>query len=1133
MGQIGNTDFINATTGGTALISDTFVQLDDGATNNSTDTTAPLNAYTEADETGAIFNVKVPERNEVLDTNGNAIPADAVFSSLQFQIYRTAAPSGGAFVYGYLLKDELNLEVVTHNTTDGSTAWEPLFATTTGGRAIYQSLIIPNIVVSDATGAFAFTVLNLIENDITWGSKFQFIMYSGTDMTIGMMNHGTAAYKPDIKIFFDKPVPPAPLIQVVPDDGGINGIIKITPSSDDAVVQNSVAWTSEVTTVTQTLNTTDFTDKNREAILTSELTKDAACTVYAVAGGSGLSYNIYPLAFDSGKSIDTTGNSTGDIPFATRFKLFAEDNYNTNANGSPSAQVDIARPSVTLTDDAGTIAIGDTVTYTLSTSKNATTGAGLGNYDGAFQEYAFVPDIHDIVSDSGTTVTSGLSSGTTQTYFVVSNRHAFDNGSLIKIEDEYLRVVGQYDSGASQLLSVTRGELGSTAATHANSTAISGVDDSQFIFHKLDRPVSHHTFTYKYPHAKDTHKAVAYVKDQDGWRSDPKHVNVQVSEADPIAKLSASRTKVPYALYGDNAAGLTLSLSNSKAIGSDRELTQYLFTYNVGKRAASATEPQPVATCNALTNDNSCFDTGSKRVALVNCGSNENYADTTFKIFGLASFQSDGTTAILDTTTASFSHYKYVTETLTVNASRLVETVSVNYYKSIDCVVGQEIDEHDRENARFVIKVANSDVETNVVNELDGAVGSATSTTITVDAGSAYNVGDFVLCESEIMLVTAISTDDLTVIRGMFFSTAATHDDEDAVKVINHNMWINRDLHVLGEENNTFTSNTGLQWKWGGFAMVRGDSTGDGIDFETDEEIELQTVNKSYSTYGSGGSPTSNYEEDWYALGFLEGDVIKVGNTTDNGTYVVPKYFKIIKIFHDDHGTAGVYDKIKVAADTDLLTDDEALYVSIALAAETDTNADIVRFDNALDPTRTVALTSYNATTATYTGEADDFIFHGAVVDNDDGSGWLHRDTKTQIRVRGVGVRTLDLDSLVSSGDIAVLGANISRSGGVSAKMPLGDRRYPIGGLNTKLGNVEMSINLRILSQAGLRQVWSLIEGDRYDYFFLDSKQVDAPATAYKSYRMKLMNGTVDKAPEHAAQYLASIKAVVVGEEIS
>ena len=463
----------------------------------------------------------------------------------------------------------------------------------------------------------------------------------------------------------------------------------------------------------------------------------------------------------------------------------------------------------------------------------------------------------------------------------------------------------------------------------------------------------------------------------------------------------------------------------------------------------------------------------------------------------------------------------------------MVETVSANYYKSIDCVVGQEIDEHDRENARFVIKVANTDVETNVVNELDGAVGSATSTTITVDAGSAYNVGDFVLCESEIMLVTAISTDDLTVIRGMFFSTAATHDDEDAVKVINHNMWINRDLHVLGEENNTFTSNTGLQWKWGGFAMVRGDSTGDGIDFETDEEIELQTVNKSYSTYGSGGSPTSNYEEDWYALGFLEGDVIKVGNTTDNGTYVVPKYFKIIKIFHDDHGTAGVYDKIKVAADTDLLTDDEALYVSIALAAETDTNADIVRFDNALDPTRTVALTSYNATTATYTGEADDFIFHGAVVDNDDGSGWLHRDTKTQIRVRGVGVRTLDLDSLVSSGDIAVLGANISRSGGVSAKMPLGDRRYPIGGLNTKLGNVEMSINLRILSQAGLRQVWSLIEGDRYDYFFLDSKQVDAPATAYKSYRMKLMNGTVDKAPEHAAQYLASIKAVVVGEEIS
>ena len=191
MGQIGNTAFFNTTTGGTALITDTFVQLNDGGTNNETDTTAPVNAVGQADETGVIFNVKVPERNEVLDSNSNVIPEDVTFSSLQFEINRTVAPSGGAGVYGYLLKDELNLELVTHDNSDGTTAWEPAWAGTTNGRVIYKSLIIPNITVPDATGVFAFTLNKLTENEITFGSD-------GNDLNLFCEQNMSKSLKSDL-----------------------------------------------------------------------------------------------------------------------------------------------------------------------------------------------------------------------------------------------------------------------------------------------------------------------------------------------------------------------------------------------------------------------------------------------------------------------------------------------------------------------------------------------------------------------------------------------------------------------------------------------------------------------------------------------------------------------------------------------------------------------------------------------------------------------------------------------------------------------------------------------------------------------------------------------------------------------
>ena len=59
----------------------------------------------------------------------------------------------------------------------------------------------------------------------------------------------------------------------------------------------------------------------------------------------------------------------------------------------------------------------------------------------------------------------------------------------------------------------------------------------------------------------------------------------------------------------------------------------------------------------------------------------------------------------------------------------------------------------------------------------EGAQYSATDTTLTVTDGSKFAVGQTVLIESEQLYVTAISTNDLTVVRGINGTTASTHAD--------------------------------------------------------------------------------------------------------------------------------------------------------------------------------------------------------------------------------------------------------------------------------------------------------------------------------------------------------------------
>ena len=65
----------------------------------------------------------------------------------------------------------------------------------------------------------------------------------------------------------------------------------------------------------------------------------------------------------------------------------------------------------------------------------------------------------------------------------------------------------------------------------------------------------------------------------------------------------------------------------------------------------------------------------------------------------------------------------------------------------------------------------------------EGAQYSATDSTLTVTDGTKFDVGQTILIESEQLYITAISTNDLTVTRGVNGTTAAAHADSTDISI--------------------------------------------------------------------------------------------------------------------------------------------------------------------------------------------------------------------------------------------------------------------------------------------------------------------------------------------------------------
>jgi hypothetical protein len=89
-------------------------------------------------------------------------------------------------------------------------------------------------------------------------------------------------------------------------------------------------------------------------------------------------------------------------------------------------------------------------------------------------------------------------------------------------------------------------------------------------------------------------------------------------------------------------------------------------------------------------------------------------------------------------------------------------------------------------------------------NLLNGAISSTTATAVTVDDGSTFSGGDVIKVGSEHMLITGISVNVLTVIRGFSGTTAATASDDAAVSI---SSWSRQDFvpNTSSDSNNIYS----------------------------------------------------------------------------------------------------------------------------------------------------------------------------------------------------------------------------------------------------------------------------------------------------------------------------------------
>ena len=255
-------------------------------------------------------------------------------------------------------------------------------------------------------------------------------------------------------------------------------------------------------------------------------------------------------------------------------------------------------------------------------------------------------------------------------------------------------------------------------------------------------------------------------------------------------------------------------------------------------------------------------------------------------------------------------------------------------------------------------------------------------------------------------------------------------------------------------------------YKWGGYCSVTGSSN---ITF----------------TKESGADEIESTAIDFITAGFGPGDTITVENTSNDGVYTIQK--------------------IEYAGSK------YSMYLNEEFAmTEASTSATIYT----TQPSISVAAKQAGSPKISLN-----------VTDNLATSGEAPVNIYTTFRDQTY----LDLNATADSGNIAIQNASLTRSGGIGAAMPLGERRYPPGAIHTKHGLPKMSMTVRVVDTTGFNRMYRLLNNS---YNYAVYQHHDTSFASWVKYRLKLESFTVNRDPQNLQHQVIDMTFFIVGEEV-
>ena len=291
------------------------------------------------------------------------------------------------------------------------------------------------------------------------------------------------------------------------------------------------------------------------------------------------------------------------------------------------------------------------------------------------------------------------------------------------------------------------------------------------------------------------------------------------------------------------------------------------------------------------------------------------------------------------------------------------------------------------------------------------------------------------------------------------------------------------------------------------FQLLAADSDNDG-SIDAAGTLDTSTLCKRLSVDSNNGSPSYEWGgyiyaagsgmtftkntgadtitgKDWITAGFAPGDTITIENTSNDGVYTVQKI----------ETTSGpVY---TMYLNEELVTDE-----TIAGTVYT------------TQPTISVA--SSAAGTAKISLKVRDNLAE-------------YSDSSVNIYTTFRDQTYLDFNASADSGYIAIQNASLTRSGGITASMPLGERRYPHSAVHTKHGLPKMAMTVRIVDVTGFNRMYRLLNNS-YNYAVYQHHDTDF--ATWVKYRLKLESFTVNRDPQNLQHQVVNLSFFIVGEEV-